>query len=242
MSGADLLLVALTGGLVVVLTLGARSVAATSGSSLAAPMLAALLAAAWLGLTSALALSGVLAEWTSRPPRVGWLPLAAMVMLVSLSRTTYATRLILEMPATWPLALQSFRILVELGLLWLWQEGRAPIQVTFEGRNFDIVAGATAPLLAAAVYAHGLRTWAVPLVLLWNVVGLGLLANIMFTAAASIPGPMQVPWPGGTFEALATWPVVWIPSFLAPVAVFLHVVSIRQVLAARSRAMKRSPT
>lgn len=240
MSGVDLLLVALPAGLVAVLALGARAAAARSGQSAAPIRAAALAAVAWLGLTAALAQSGLLADWGARPPRVGWLPLGAMVLLMGSSLTSYARRLIGHTPASWPLVLQSFRIIVETILFWLWQEGRAPIQVTFEGRNFDMLAGLTAPIVAVIVATQGLRAWVIPLVLTWNLLGLGLLANIMFTAATSIPGPMQIAWPGGAFEALASWPVVWIPAFLAPVAVFLHVVSIRQALAARERGLKEN--
>lgn len=240
MSGVELLLVALAASLVAALALGAKAAASRSGLSSAPIRAAALVAAAWLGLTAALAHSGLLADWGARPPRVGWLPLGAMALLMGSSLTPYARRLIAHTPATWPLALQSFRIVVETVLFWLWQEGRAPIQVTFEGRNFDMLAGLSAPIVAAFVAAHGLRSWSIPLVLTWNLLGLGLLANIMFTAATSVPGPMQIAWPGGAFEALASWPVVWIPAFLAPVAVFLHVVSIRQALAARERRLKEN--
>ena len=240
MSGVDLLLGALVAGLVTALALGARAAAAARGQPVAPIRAAALAAVAWLGLTAALAQSGLLADWGAKPPRVGWLPLGAMVLLMGSSLTPYARRLIVHTPASWPLALQSFRIVVEMILFWLWQEGRAPIQVTFEGRNFDMLAGLSAPIVAAIVAAHGLRSWAIPLVLAWNLLGLGLLANIMFTAATSVPGTMQIAWPGGAFEALASWPVVWIPAFLAPVAVFLHVVSIRQALAARERGLKEN--
>lgn len=240
MSGVELLLVALAASLIAALALGAKAAASRSGLSSAPIRAAALVAAAWLGLTAALAHSGLLADWGARPPRVGWLPLGAMALLMGSSLTPYARRLIAHTPATWPLALQSFRIVVETVLFWLWQEGRAPIQVTFEGRNFDMLAGLSAPIVAAIVAAHGLRSWAIPLVLTWNLLGLALLANIMFTAATSVPGPMQIAWSGGAFEALASWPVVWIPAFLAPVAVFLHVVSIRQALAARERRLKEN--
>lgn len=240
MSGVDLLLVALAAGLVTALALGARAGAERSGQSTAPIRAAALAAAAWLGLTAALAQSGLLADWGARPPRVGWLPLGAMVLLMGSSLSPYARRLIVHTPATWPLALQSFRVIVELILFWQWQDGRAPIQVTFEGRNFDMLAGLTAPIIAAVVARQGLRAWVIPAVLVWNLLGLGLLANIMFTAATSVPGPMQIAWPGGAFETLASWPVVWIPAFLAPVAVFLHVVSIRQALAARERGLKEN--
>jgi hypothetical protein len=38
-------------------------------------------------------------------------------------------------------------------------------------------------------------------------------------------------WLDEPFTAIATWPVIWIPALLAPVGIFLHIVSIRQSFA-----------
>jgi hypothetical protein len=36
------------------------------------------------------------------------------------------------------------------------------------------------------------------------------------------------------------WPFVWLPTFLVPVALFGHILSLRQLLVARSRDRERS--
>jgi|GEM_PF-6363278 len=41
-------------------------------------------------------------------------------------------------------------------------------------------------------------------------------------------GPLHLSWPGTPFTAIATWPMVWLPAFLAPLAVFLHGVSLQR--------------
>ena len=38
-------------------------------------------------------------------------------------------------------------------------------------------------------------------------------------------------WLDEPFTAIATWPVIWIPALLAPIGLFVHVVSIRQSIA-----------
>ena len=127
-----------------------------------------------------------------------------------------------------PVALQTFRIGVELAFWRLGLEGIAPVQVTFEGRNFDGLVGLTALIVAAGIAFGWFGPWAA---IAWNLFGLAMLANAIGTVATSAPGPLHLNWPGEPFTAIATWPVIWIPALLAPVGIFLHVVSIRQAFA-----------
>lgn len=181
--------------------------------------------ALWLAVAGGLAAVGWLSQWASLPPRFPLLPLSTLVAMLLLGRTPTARELIARVPAHWPLAAQSFRIAVELLLFAFYLVGRAPLQMTFEGRNFDILVGLTAPLVAWLVARGRL---APRLVALWNLAGLAVLANTVGTAVTSIPGPLHLDWPGEPFVALATWPLVWLPAFLAPLAVFFHFVSLRQ--------------
>jgi hypothetical protein len=182
----------------------------------------------WLGATAALALSGILADWSALPPRWPLLPLTALVTFALLTWTRTFRRLLAEIPPWQPVALQTFRVGVELAFWRLHAEGFAPVQVTFEGRNFDALVGLTAPIVAAGIAAG----WVGPRVTVaWNLLGLALLLNAIGTVAASAPGPLHLDWPGEPLTAIAAWPVVWIPALLAPAAIFLHIVSIRQSLA-----------
>ena len=121
-----------------------------------------------------------------------------------------------------------FRVGVELAFWRLHLGGLAPVQVTFEGRNFDALVGLTAPVVAAGIAAGGVGP---RVTVAWNLFGLAMLLNAIGTVATSTPGPLHLAWPGEPFTATAAWPVIWIPALLAPAAIFLHVVSIRQSLA-----------
>ena len=123
------------------------------------------------------------------------------------------------------MALQAFRVVVELAFWRLHWEGVVPVQMTFEGRNFDVLVGLTAPVVAAGIAAGRVGPRAT---IAWNLFGLAMLVNAIGTAATSAPGPLHLGWPGEPFTAIAAWPVIWIPALLAPVGIFLHVVSIRQ--------------
>lgn len=182
----------------------------------------------WLGGVALLSWSGALAVWTSSPPRVFLVPLTAFAVLLVLSRTSGFRALLTAVPPSWPIALGSFRVGVELILWALFLNGLVPEQMTFAGRNFDVLVGLSAPWVAFAV---GSRRIGPGWILLWNVFGLTMLANVVGTALTSVPGPLRLPWPGAPLTEIARWPMVWIPGFLVPLAVFLHVVSIRQTVA-----------
>jgi hypothetical protein len=237
----DVLLTGTTAGLVALVALGLAGAARRAGlahpRALAASVAVGLIA--WLGATAALAQSGVLSDWTARPPRWPLLPLTALGTFLLLSRTFTFQRLLAELPPWQPVALQTFRIGVELAFWRFNVEGIAPVQVTFEGRNFDGLVGLTAPIVAAGI-AFG---WFGPrMTIAWNLFGLTMLVNAIGTVATSTPGPLHLNWPGEPFTVIATWPIIWIPAFLAPVGIFLHIVSIRQSIARLAARGSPRPT
>ncbi len=234
---AGVLLTVTAAGVVVLVALGldraARLAASAHPRTLAASVASGL--CAWLVATATLAQGGVFGDGTARPPRWPLLPLIALGTVGILSRTRTFRRLLAEVPSWQPVALQAFRIGVELAFWQLHRGGLAPAQVTFEGRNFDGLVGLTAPVVAVGI-AVG---WFGPrLAIAWNLFGLLMLFNAIGTVATSAPGPVHLDWPGEPFTAIATWPVIWIPAFLAPAGIFLHFISIRQSL---GRLARRGP-
>jgi hypothetical protein len=191
----------------------------------------------WLLLTAALAHSGFLAMWDAKPPHFPLVPLVALIGVVLIHRNVTFGKLMAATPRHWPVAMQTFRIGVELAFWGLFLAGGAPSQVTFEGRNFDVLVGLTAPFVALAIAKLNLGPRAV---IAWNVLGLAILSNTIFTTLSSLPGPAHLNWPGAPFTAFGYWPFVWIPGFLAPLAIFLHVFSIRQNLSAMRQSAARA--
>jgi len=120
------------------------------------------------------------------------------------------------------------RIPVELLLLSLFYDKEIPVEMTFEGRNFDIVAG-----LSAIIFSHrwfydsktGLK-----FLFIWNCVGLTLLFNIVITAILSLPTPFQVFGQAQPNLAVTYFPFVWLPAVVVPVVLFAHIISIRKIL------------
>jgi len=185
------------------------------------------IAAFYLGLSGALAASGALADLDARPPLVALLAGGLGVAMVALAFSRVGDRLL-----RWPLAalvgVQAFRILVELWLDAAHGAGVVPVEVTFRGYNVDMVSGVTAAALGLALWKDApprALVWA------WNVLGLVLLATIVVLSIRSALG-ITVTTPRLTLPA--TFPGVWLPTWLVQLALLGHVLVFR--------ALRRKPT
>jgi hypothetical protein len=107
------------------------------------------------------------------------------------------------------------------------EQGKLPIQLTFEGRNFDIISGITAPIVAFLLSKNLVSRG---VVIVWNVVSLGLLINVVATAVLSLPTPFRVFMNEPANRIVAEFPVIWLPGLLVPLAYGLHFLSLRQLL------------
>ncbi len=103
--------------------------------------------------------------------------------------------------------------------------------MTFEGNNFDIFSGLTAPL----VYYFGFNKEMMNrnIILAWNIICLGLLLNVVITGILSAPTPFQQIAMDQPNIALLHFPFNWLPC-LVPLVLFAHLVSIRQLIRNRS--------
>lgn len=165
----------------------------------------------------------------SFPPKIillGILPtfLAIILLLV----TTKGKQFIASLPIENLTYLNIVRVPVEVVLFWLFINKTIPELMTFEGRNFDILAGITAPVIAY----FGFRKTSVnrPLLLIWNFVCLGLLINIVVNALFSAPTPIQKFAFDQPNIAILYFPLSWLPTFIVPIVLLGHFISIKQLL------------
>jgi hypothetical protein len=113
---------------------------------------------------------------------------------------------------------------VELVLHRLYVRGVIPVQMTYAGRNFDMVSGMTAAIIALALI-KGWRSNA--LVFAWNVLALALLANIVAVAVLSTPVPFRLFMNEPANRLPSTVPYIWLPTFLVQAALFGHILVFR---------------
>ena len=144
-----------------------------------------------------------------------------------------------RIPLALLIGLQAFRIGVELTLHRLWELGSVPKLMTLGGGNIEILIGLSAPLFAwIATRGPGGRRIA----LFWNVVGLASLLNVAARAVLTAPGPLNFVHGDVLNTALGTFPYTFIPGFMAPLAMMLHVLTFRALRrqARRRRAASRA--
>lgn len=133
-----------------------------------------------------------------------------------------------SIPEHWIIYFQSFRMLVETLFVFSVAKGILNYHVTIEGYNFDMVFAFTAPIIAFLVYTK--KVIPRKTILVWNYLGLTILASVIFLFLTSIyqPGIYGSEVPLLPLDSL-TYPYVLVAGFLMPTAVFLHILSIIQV-------------
>jgi hypothetical protein len=182
----------------------------------------------WLALTGGLAASGILGDFDRVPPPMLALAGASGILTLALAFSPFGTRLAFGLPITFLVGFQVFRIVVEVVLAQLYHAGQVPVQMTYEGRNFDVFSGISALIIAWLSSRLRLPQW---VLLLWNVIGLGLLINIVVIALLSTPIPLRVFMNEPANTIITTWPYVWLPTFLVQAALFGHILVFRRLLA-----------
>lgn len=184
----------------------------------------------WLTIQAVLTFKNIYnSETNSFPPKImliGILP--TILTIIFLFTTSKGRQFIDSLPLKNLTYLNIVRIPVEIILLWLFLNKAIPELMTFEGRNFDIIAGITAPIIAYfGLTKNKLNRQTI---LIWNFICLGLLINIVVNALFSAPSPIQKFAFDQPNIAILNFPFSWLPTFIVPIVLFGHLTSIKQLL------------
>ena len=186
----------------------------------------------WMAATWFTAQSGVLRNFERTPPPFAFLVLMIFVLAGAIAFGPLGSRLAQFIPIWMLVAVQAFRLPLELAMHAMSERGVMPEQMSYSGFNFDIITGATAIVVAALVWSGhaGGR-----LVAAWNALGLVLLANIVTVAILATP---RFRYFGD--EALNTFvmepPFVWLPAVMVLAALAGHLVIFRSLAGTQRRA------
>lgn len=205
----------------VALTLGWIAVAANSVRLL-------IPALGWTIFQSALALGGYFHDTTALPPPLmlyGVLPSLAVIAVMFLTQKGRAFIDSFDLKVL--TYFHSIRVPVEIVLALLYAHGVMSVLITFEGTNFDILSGISAPLIAYYAFKGGATKTGI--IWTWNVFALLLLMNVVVTSVFAVPSPIQ----RLAFEqpnvAVLHFPFSLLPTVVVPLVFFAHLVAFRKL-------------
>jgi hypothetical protein len=188
----------------------------------------------FLLVTGLLALSHVFFDFASMPPKIVFPLVVGFLGMLLLGLGPWSAIWIRQIPQSWLIGIQGFRLPVEIILFFLAKTPLLPKIMTFEGRNFDVITGITALILGHYLRVaedKGKQKNFKRLIVLWNVMGLGLLINVMAMGLLSAPTQFQMLIVDHPNTIIAHMPFVWLPTFVVPFAGLLHILSLRKALA-----------
>ena len=197
-----------------------------------------LIAFLWMSFQMILGLTEFYLDGLSLPPRFLLLLLPPILLAIAMFTTKKGKIFIETLDLKQLTLIQTIRAGLEIILFDLYLAKAVPEIMTFEGRNFDIISGLTAPV----VYYYGFikKSMNRTAMITWNVISLALALNIVFTAILSA----QTPFQQFGFEqpniAVAYFPFNWLPSVVVPILLFSQLVSIRQLLIGKKEGFAKS--
>lgn len=182
----------------------------------------------WIMLQALISNTGFYTITNTLPPRFLLLVFPPLLTIILLFAFLKGRFFINHLDVKLLTLLHVVRVPVELVLYWLFIYKQVPQLMTFEGRNFDILAGLSAPFIYYFGYIK--QKISQKVILLWNVACLGLLLNIVVNAVLSTSTPFQQFAFDQPNVAILYFPFVWLPGCVVPLVLFSHLVVIKRIL------------
>ncbi len=180
----------------------------------------------WILFVGVWSLTGRMGNFQIFPLNMMPILVIPFIVILVFTFSKSGKEILLLIPPENIIRLQAFRFFVEL-LLWaLYLENQAPLQMTFEGRNFDVLSGISAPIIAYLITKGKIPKAGL---MIWNIACLALLVNIVAIAILSMPTPVRSFMNEPANTIVAQFPVSWLPGLLVPLAYGLHFLSLRQL-------------
>ncbi|MEM7485384.1 MAG: hypothetical protein AAF348_09260 [Bacteroidota bacterium] len=177
----------------------------------------------WSAIQSIMAFTGFYQITDTMPPRfaVVLLPSTLLILFGMSSKNLkwmYTTR-----KTEISTFLHCIRIPVEFILLYLFLNKMIPEIMTFEGLNFDILAGITAPIIGL-LYMKGIMSKKG--LLIWNFLGLILIFTILTIGILSSELPFQQFGFEQPNRAIGYFPFILLPATVVPIVIYTHLTDI----------------
>lgn len=199
-----------------------------------------IIAATWLALQALLALTRVHKGTTASVPNLILLGIIPTVIIITyLFATEKGRGIVRRIPLKYITYIHLVRVPVEIILYLLFYYTFIPEDLTFTGLNFDIIIGLTAPIII--YYGFHKKRLSRNTMLAWNVLGLAFLLNVVVHAILSTPFKGQLINFDQPNIAMFYFPFVWLPTFIVPLVLFSHLVSIYKLRSSGNRYTHSKP-
>lgn len=188
----------------------------------------------WMLIVGVLGVTGFYQKLGTFPPRFTLLLAPTIVFVVILFANKKSKKFIDSLSIKYLTLVHIVRIPVEITLYYVFLSGLIPDLMTFDGYNYDILSGITAPIIYYLVFVK--KTIGRKGILIWNIACLGLLINILVIAVLSAQTPFQQLAFDQPNIGVTYFPYVWLPAVIVPIVLFSHLASIRQLILRKNAA------
>lgn len=178
---------------------------------------------AWSIIHCLLAYFGFFLDIEAIPPRFAFVLLPTILAIVYSILPKQRAVVISNRNIQVSTLLHLVRIPVEICLFLLFTHQYVPELMTYEGRNFDILAGITAPIIAFLFFKNWIGTKGM---IAWNTVSLGLVLFILINGVLASENPIQIFAFDQPNRAMKYFPFILLPATIVPIVVFTHVTDI----------------
>lgn len=192
--------------------------------------------AVWIAFQTLVGLSGFYLPASAVPPRFPLLILPPMAFLLYNLFSKNGNHFLQTLDLKTLTIFHVIRVPVEIVLFWLYQHKAVPRLMTFEGSNFDILSGLSAPVVYYLAFVR--KTLGRKTLIAWNIICLVLVINIVVRSILASPTPFQQFAFDQPNIGVLYFPFVLLPSFLVPMVIQSHVGALKQLLH-RSMMAKR---
>jgi len=174
----------------------------------------------WSIIQSILAKSGFYLNTNVMPPRflLVLIPVSAFILFGIFSqRNSNAQKNKLQ---EYQVLIHAVRLPIEIVLYYLFIYKMLPELMTFRGRNFDILAGFTAPIIAYLLFKKKLST---STMIVWNSLGLLLVLFVFVNGILSSELPIQIFGFEQPNRAMSYFPFILLPATVVPIIIYTHI-------------------
>jgi hypothetical protein len=222
-------LIGTTATICVMLWRGALTAGLSRRTATRVATVTAIVWAAWAMTSALLAHADVLRFAPERKlPGFAVAVIAALAVGFLITRVPAVARILAQPDALWGLTLPQVFRPVGAAFLVAMALGRLPAVFALPAGVGDIAIG-----IEAVFVARALRRGVVGRRTVWlNILGLADIFVAFGIGYAAAPGPVRLLFSSPSTEAISTLPLVLIPTAVVPLAVTLHVLSLRKLRAA----------